>query len=614
MGVQNQAQLLFSNNDGYVSWANLSVLGDSDSRVAKPQALTFVPITVPPADLGSSFRGLVEAHFVGADRYIADVCSGAYTFFMKTRIDHATVITCQGNSPVVQEDCSVAFEEGVITSVGPTGEVSEDVGSSGLNMPPIEELKGRPLGAILIRMGKITQVQLLAALDRQKSTHGVIGRELVQLGYATEADVEVALAVQAGRKPDAFPVAGDVNVIDGRHRLVIPGLVNTHHHLFQSLTRCMPAVQNATLFEWLVALYPRWRELDYEAHKQAAMISVAELLLGGCTTTNDHHYLFPLERDVKIEAVLEAAEALGIRIHACRGSMSLGQSAGGLPPDSCVQNENVILADCQRAIDRFHDDRPLAMQRVDLAPCAPFSITPELLRATRDLAAERNVLLHTHIAETLDEERFCMDKFGVRPVEYLRQNGWLGPQVYLAHCVHLNESEIALLADTSTGVAHCPCSNMRLGSGIAPVRHMLDAGVRVGVAVDGSSSNDGGNLLAEARQALLLQRVVHGPCGMTPAEAFRLATIGGASVLGRPEIGRLEPGYGADLVIYDTRDIAWAGAIAQDPLGALMLCHPPRPERVIVAGRTVVDAGQITGVDCPQMVADFNRMVEQRFR
>lgn len=527
---------------------------------------------------------------------------------MQTRIDHATVVTCRGGEPQVLREISITFENGEITRVGPTQATRG--APEPLSLPAREDLRGRPLGSILVKLGKITAEQVARALEMQKAQHGVIGQLLIAMGAVSEADVEFGLAAQAGR----LPAEQQVEVIDAADRLVIPGLVNTHHHLYQSLTRCMPAVQNATLFEWLTTLYPVWRGLSYDALRQAATISIAELLLGGCTTTSDHHYLFPRHRDVKLEAVLEAAELLGIRIHACRGSMSLGQSAGGLPPDNCTQDEAAIMEDCHRVIDRFHDPRPMAMRRIDLAPCAPFSVTPELLEDTRLLAAERNVLLHTHAAETLDEERFCLEKFGVRPIEYLNRSGWLGPNVYLAHCVHLNEPEIALLAQTSTGVSHCPSSNMRLGSGIAPIRALLDAGVKVGIGVDGSSSNDAGHLLAEARQALLGQRARSGPAGLTTAEAFRLVTVGGADVLHRPELGRIEPGCAADLVFYDARDIAFAGAVAQDPLGALMLCQAPRPERVIINGKTVVKAGQVCGLDWPQAVSDFNRLVARHFR
>lgn len=532
---------------------------------------------------------------------------------MKIRIDHTMAVTGRGNEVVVLRDTTIAFENGVITHVGPTSRLPAGSLQAKPNQPSLKELRGRPLGAILVRTGRITQQQVTEALDKQKNSYGVIGHTLVELGHITDQDVEYALAIQAGREIGGIATSKDMVVINGRDSLVIPGLINTHHHLYQSLTRCMPAVQNAPLFKWLTTLYPFWRELTYDALHQAATISMAELLLSGCTTTSDHQYIFPVDRDVRLEAVLEAAELLGMRIHACRGSMSLSQSDGGLPPDACVQEEVDILADCQRVLDRFHDNRPMAMRRIDLAPCSPFSITPELLDQTHALATERNAMLHTHAAETQDEERFCLQEFDMRPIEYLRKHGWLGPRVYLAHCVHLNDSEIKLLAGTGTGVAHCPSSNMRLGSGIAPIRRMLDSGVKVGLGVDGSSSNDGGNLLAEARQALLLQRVQGNTAGMTAAEAFRLATAGGAEVLNRPELGRLEPGLAADLVMFDANDVTLAGAIAQDPVGALILACPPRPNRVYVAGKLVVEAGRIPGIDWPKLVADFNQMVSERF-
>ncbi len=401
--------------------------------------------------------------------------------------------------------------------------------------------------------------------------------------------------------------------IDAARHIIIPGLINTHHHLFQSLTRCLKPVQTAPLFDWLTQLYQRWQHLDYETHKLAAQVSIAELLLGGCTTTSDHHYLFPPARDIRLEAVLEAADELGIRIHACRGSMSVGQSKGGLPPDACAEDERRVLADCERVLDRFHDPRPGSLRRIDLAPCAPFNVSAELLVDTAMLARQRGVLLHTHAAETLDEERYCLDRFGCRPIEYLRRHHWLGPDVYLAHCVHLNADEIDLLARTRTAVAHCPSSNMRLGSGPPPIRDMLDRGVVVGLGVDGSSSNDGGSLTVEMRQSLLLQRVVRGADAMTPAEAFSMATRGGAAVLGRSELGNIEPGCPADLVFYRADDIALAGAVAHDPLAALVLCQPPRPERVLVHGRTVVADGRLTRVDAAALADRFNA-VARRFR
>ncbi|MHC4089147.1 MAG: 8-oxoguanine deaminase [Planctomycetota bacterium] len=420
--------------------------------------------------------------------------------------------------------------------------------------------------------------------------------------------------IRAVTESGAASSNGIDEIIDARNHVVIPGLINTHHHLYQSLTRGLVAVQNAPLFTWLTGLYSRWRRMDNEAVKLGASVSIAELLLSGCTTTSDHFYVFPPGSGLRMEAALEAADELGIRIHACRGSMSVGQSSGGLPPDDCVEGEDDILTDCQRVIDEFHDPSPYAVRRIDLAPCSPFSISPELLRDTRDLARERSVLLHTHAAETLDEERYCVDRFGRRPMAFLADHGWLGEDVYLAHCVHLSDDEIDLLAETQTGISHCPCSNMRLGSGVAPVARLIEPGAKVGIGVDGSSSNGGGNLLAEARQALLLQRVGGGPAAITTAQAFELATTGGAAVLGRQRLGRIEPAMAADLVMYRKDDIALAGAIAQDPLGALMLCHAPRPDRVIVAGQTVVSEGHLANADEHALASQLNELVTKTFR
>jgi cytosine/adenosine deaminase-related metal-dependent hydrolase len=402
--------------------------------------------------------------------------------------------------------------------------------------------------------------------------------------------------------------------IDARHYLVVPGLVNTHHHLYQSLTRGLRAAQDAPLFDWLTALYGRWRRLDYETVKLASAVSMAELLLSGCTTTSDHFYVFPRGSDVRLEAVLDAAEITGLRIHACRGSMSLGRSAGGLPPDDCVESEADILADCRRVVELFHDPDPYAMRRIDLAPCSPFSVSTELMRETARLARELGVLLHTHAAENVQDEQYCLEKFGVRPVRYLQDTEWLGADVYLAHCVHLSDEEIRLLAETRTGVSHCPCSNMRLASGVAPVRRLLDAGAKVGIGVDGSSSNDAGNVLAEARQALLLQRVGGDASGLRVREAFRLATLGGAEVLGRDKLGRIEPGAAADLAMFRRDDVALAGAVAQDPVAALVLCQAPRADRVLVGGRTVVRDGRAVGFDERELAEKLNELVARSFR
>lgn len=400
---------------------------------------------------------------------------------------------------------------------------------------------------------------------------------------------------------------------DGSRWIILPGLINTHHHLYQSLTRGLKPVQDAPLFGWLTQLYQRWKSVDFEAVKMAAQISIAEMQLSGCTTTSDHFYLFPQGTDVRIEAVLEAADELGMRIHACRGSMTVGESKGGLPPDVCTQDESTVLADCERAMDAFHDASPLSMRRIDLAPCAPFSVSAELLRDTVTLARERGALLHTHAAETMDEERYCLERYKMRPIDWLAEMGWLGEDVYLAHCVHLSPSDIKKIAETKTGVAHCPCSNMRLGSGIPPVRELIAAGAKVGLGVDGSSSNDGGHLLAEARQAMLLQRVHHGPEAMTVADAFSIATTGGAALLNRPKLGNVVVGGAADLAIYRRDDISLAGAIEQDPLGAMMLCHVDRADRVMINGKWVVKEGRHCAFELDDLIDRFNKLVRVRF-
>jgi cytosine/adenosine deaminase-related metal-dependent hydrolase len=428
--------------------------------------------------------------------------------------------------------------------------------------------------------------------------HTVVLADGVITGFGPDDVIDVP-APDAGHWIDA-----------GRH-VVVPGLINTHHHLLQSITRALPEAQGVGLFDWLRVLYTRWRHLDYESVRAAATVSVAELLLSGCTTTSDHFYLVPRGSDVRQEAVLEAADRLGIRIHLGRGSMSVGESKGGLPPDDCTEDEAAILRDSERMIETWHDSSPLSMRRIDLAPCSPFNVSPELLRDTRDLARGRGVLLHTHAAETLDEERYCLETFGCRPIPFFEDHGWLGPDVYLAHCVRLDDDDIARLGRTRTGVAHCPCSNMRLGSGVAPIPRLMAAGARVGVAVDGSSSNDGGHLLAEARQALLLQRVIGGAESFPVAQAFELATVGGAAVLNRDRLGRIAEGMAADLAMFRTDDMALAGAAGLDPLGALILCHPPRADRVIVGGRTVVKDGRLVAADEDSLARDLNRRARE---
>ncbi len=411
--------------------------------------------------------------------------------------------------------------------------------------------------------------------------------------------------------PESF--ASD-ETIDATGCAVIPGLINTHHHLYQSLTRCLKPVQNAKLFDWLLGLYEVWQRLDFDTVKLGSQISMAEMLLSGCTTTNDMFYVYPRESDVKAEAVIEAAAEIGMRLHAGRGSMSLGRSKGGLPPDEVVQDEAAIVRDCERVIEKFHDPKPGAMTRIDLMPCSPFSITFDLLKETRALGKARSVLCHTHVAETQDENDFCLKKFGKRPADYMVAADWIGPDVSWAHCVCLNAGEVKLMADTGTAAAYCPSSNMILGSGIAPVCELMHAKATVGLGVDGSSSNNGAHVLAEARQALLLQRVKNGADSFTADDALRLATLGGAKLLNRThELGNIAAGYVADMAIFDLNTVEYAGAVVQDPLGALMMCHAPRAKFVIVNGRVVVKYGQIATVNTQQLVARMNDVVRKRF-
>jgi cytosine/adenosine deaminase-related metal-dependent hydrolase len=392
--------------------------------------------------------------------------------------------------------------------------------------------------------------------------------------------------------------------IDATGKLVLPGLVNTHHHLPQTLTRNVPRVQQAPLFRWLAELYEVWRLMDAGAVDAAVRVGLSELLLTGCTTTTDHLYLFPRGEERLIDLEVAAARELGIRFHPTRGSMSRGRSEGGLPPDDVVQDEATILADSRRLIGEYHDPRPRAMTRLALAPCSPFSVTEDLMRRSAELAREHGVRLHTHLAETRDEERYCAEVYGCRPVELLHRLGWLGPDVWLAHCVHLSDDEVRLLGATGTGVAHCPSSNFRLGSGIAPVRKLLDAGAPVGLGVDGSASNDGSNMLGEARQALLAHRLeADAERWLSAEEVLWMATRGGARCLGRDDIGSLEPGKAADLLLIDTRRLSYAGA-GSDLLAALVFSPWPEPvDTALVNGRVVVESGEIAGLDVPALVA-----------
>ena len=428
-----------------------------------------------------------------------------------------------------------------------------------------------------------------------------------------------------------LPTTAD-EVIDARGHLVLPGLVNTHHHMYQSLTRAIPQAQNAELFGWLRALYPIWAGLTPEMVQVSSRVAMAELLLSGCTTSSDHLYLYP--NGVRLDDSIEAAQAIGMRFVATRGSMSVGQSQGGLPPDALVEREDLILRDTQRLIETWHDTRHGAMVNVAAAPCSPFSVSRDLMRESAALARSLSARLHTHLAENDHDLAYSREKFNCTPTEYAQDLGWLGPDVWHAHCVRLDDAGISLFAASRTGVAHCPCSNMRLASGIAPVRRLLDAGVPVGLGVDGSASNDGAHMVNEARQAMLLARVGRamqppeerpnsrgerqtffgcdlGPAEMSARDALALATRGGAQVLGRSDIGYLAPGMCADLALFDMRTLGFAGGAVHDPVGALLLCASPQAAWTVVNGRVVVREGQLATLDLGPLLERHNRLARQ---
>ncbi|MEM8824213.1 MAG: 8-oxoguanine deaminase [Pseudomonadota bacterium] len=383
-------------------------------------------------------------------------------------------------------------------------------------------------------------------------------------------------------------------IIEANGCLVTPGLVNTHHHLYQTLTRAVPAGQDALLFGWLRALYPIWARFTPDHVFTATQLGLAELALSGCTTSSDHLYLFP--NGTRLEDTIHAAAEIGLRFHPTRGAMSIGESAGGLPPDSLVEAEQAILDDCGRVIDAFHETAPGAMCRVGVAPCSPFSVSRELMRDAAILARDKGVRLHTHLAENAEDVAYSLAHFGCRPGQYAEDLGWTGDDVWHAHCVALDNAEIDLFARTRTGVAHCPCSNCRLGSGVAPLRAMLDAGVPVGLGVDGSASNDAGNLIDEAREAMLLQRVTHGADAISSGDVLRVATRGGAEVLGRNDIGALTPGMRADVAVWDMSGIEAAGSWDK---AALLLAGPRRVRDLFVEGRQIVRDGQLSSLDLP---------------
>ena len=412
-------------------------------------------------------------------------------------------------------------------------------------------------------------------------------------------------AIGSGDPPD---VPAD-QVIDLSNHVAMPGLVNTHHHMFQSLTRAL--AQDKELFDWLGELYPIWSGLRSRHLYAAARVAMAELLLSGCTTASDHHYLFP--NDVELEDEIRAAQELGLRFHAARGGMSLGESAGGLPPDDLVESEADILRDTQRLIETWHDPAPGSMLRIVVAPCSPFSVSVDLMRESAALARACGLQLHTHLAENDKDVAYSLSVFGARPGRYAEDVGWLGADVWHAHCVKLDDEEIDLFARTGTGVCHCPSSNMRLASGIAPIRRLLDRRVNVGLGVDGSASNDGGHLLNEARQALLLQRVSGDPAGLSAREALEMATRGGAAVLGRDDIGSLAVGMAADIIAYRLDDVALAGAL-HDPIAALVFCQPPRVDFSLINGEIVVEDGQLLSADLPLLIEEHNELSAQLIR
>ena len=439
---------------------------------------------------------------------------------------------------------------------------------------------------------------VLVTMDAQR-------REIRGGGVYVEGNAIVAVGTSGELPPTAD------EVIDLAGHVVVPGLVNTHHHMYQTLTRAMPPAQDAELFGWLRALYPVWARMTPEMIRVSTRTAIAELLLSGCTTTSDHLYVFP--NGSRLDDSIEAASTTGIRFHATRGSMSVGASRGGLPPDALVEDEDAILADTRRVIEAWHDPARHSMLRIGVAPCSPFSVSRDLMRESAALARSHGVSMHTHLAENDNDVAYSRERFGRTPAQYAEDLGWVGRDVWHAHCVKLDGEGVAHFARTGTGVAHCPCSNMRLASGIAPVRRMRDAGVNVGLGVDGSASNDAGHLMGEARQAMLLQRVGSGPAAMTAREALEIATLGGAAVLGRDDLGALAPGMSADFVAFDLRTPAFAGAL-HDPVAALVFCAPAGVAWSVVDGKVVVRRGNLATIDLGPQVERHNRLARELAR
>jgi 8-oxoguanine deaminase len=449
----------------------------------------------------------------------------------------------------------------------------------------------------------IKNAAILVTMDKER-------REINNGGMYIE-DGEIKQVDSSDRLPQFAEL-----ILDMKGRLVLPGLVNTHHHLYQHLTRVVPKAQNGNVWNWLKVLYPIWARITPDALRLSTQVGIAELVLSGCTTVFDHGYVFP--NGCKVDDEIEVAQEMGVRFHASRGSMSRGQSKGGLPPDSCVENESIILNDSQRVIDKYHNLTRGSMIRIVLAPCSPFSVTDELMIESAKLARKHNCKLHTHICESLDEERFTLQTFNLRPVELMEKYGWLGEDVWFAHSIHINDDEIKTYAKTGTGVAHCPSSNMRLASGFFPFKKCRDTGVkRIGIGVDGSASNDSSHMLMEVRMAMLLGRLLlsttpGGPpedqkAWLSARDVLEAATVGGAAVLGRDDIGALAPGMRADFFSIDINTINFAGGSIVDPVASLVFCTPPNAECVVIDGRVIVKDGQIQTLDLPLAIEKLNK-------
>jgi cytosine/adenosine deaminase-related metal-dependent hydrolase len=444
----------------------------------------------------------------------------------------------------------------------------------------------------------VKNVDMLVTMDAAR-------REIRNGGMLVDGNRIVAV----GPTTDLPQTADDV--LDLKGHIVIPGLINTHHHMFQTLTRVLPAAQNGELFDWLTALFPVWQHLTPAMISASTKTAMAELILSGCTTAMDHLYLYP--NGCRLDDEVEAAQEIGMRFHASRGAMSVGVSKGGLPPDGLVEDEGAVLKDMVRVIDAFHDPDRYSMLRVVVAPCSPFTVSQDLMREAVKLARSRGVGMHTHLAENDKDVAYTREKFNMTPAQYAEDVGWVGRDVWHAHCVKLDEHGIKLFGRTGTGVAHCPCSNMRLASGIAPIRQMRFEAVPVGLGVDGSASNDSSHMLAEARQAMLLARVGFGPDAMTARDALEIGTLGGAKVLNRDDIGALAPDMAADFVAFDLNQIGFAGGL-HDPVAALVFCAPASVAYSVINGRVVVKEGRLTTLDLPMLIETQNRLARELVR